>query len=101
MVRAIMRDENTLLSGGDLKHLRIAQPDDPAIRRRREIHGALPAADGEDDVVIEVSVSLEVDQDRGSPASVRARCRRSQSAGFVSESGGPADASNSRLLASR
>lgn len=63
---AVMRDENALLSGGNLQHFRVTQAGETAVRGGGEIHGALTAADRQNDVVIEVSVGLKADQGRGS-----------------------------------
>src|SRR4051812_28929939 len=58
---AVMRDEDAVLPGGYLEHSRVSHSGDSPFRCRRKVDGALTAADGQDDIVIKVSVGLEPD----------------------------------------
>ena len=95
-----MSDQDAALTGGNFKDIGIRNPFEFTVRSGREVDRWLASPDRNNDSVMDVGVSLEPYQGRGSPIFARAPCNFSQRAGLASDNG-MVSASNSRALSSK
>ena len=95
-----MSDQDAALIGRNFKNIGIRNPFEFTVRSGSEIDRWLASPDCNNDSAMDIGVSLEPDQGRGSPILARARCNLSQRSGLASDSG-TVLASNSRALSSK